>query len=371
MIQMLTSDVSVSGSEDGRYTWDQRSEMTHRRGSEAARVTWLYYLQELTQGEVARELGVSRSTVVRLLQRAKEEGLVRITLDVPREVFEMERELERLYGLERVRLVPEAGDEETLRGWLGHAGAELLVEMVKPETTVAVSWGVTLRAMTESLAGEQPVEGVKIVPLTGGLHRAFSGTNSYWVAGQLGRYFRAPAQVLYAPLFVEDRTTAEGLVRDPDIRDTLDLARRASLVVHSIGTLDEEATLIQSGYISPEERAFLRERGAVGDIACRWIDVEGNPVELPPTINPISISLEELKSIPERLTVAGGKLKREVLVGVLRGGYTTTLVTDEGTAAYLLERAVDFRVPGRSGRGGKPSAKEAHTLTEGISADGR
>lgn len=345
--------------------------MTDRRGGEAARVAWLYYLQELTQGEVAREMGVSRSTVVRLLQRAKDEGLVRITLDVPREVFEMERELERLYGLGRVRLVPEARDEETLKGWLGHAAAELLVEMVKPDTTVAVSWGFTLRAMTESLTGEQSVEGTKIVALTGGLHRAYSGTNSYWVAEQLGRYFRAPAQALYAPLFVGDHTTAEALVQDPDIRDTLDLARQASLVIHSVGTLDMGATLTQLGYLSPEEQAFLRERGAVGDIACRWIDVKGNPVELPSTINPIGISLEELKSIPGRLTVAGGKLKREVLLGALRGGYTTTLVTDEGTAAYLLERVVDFRVPGRSGRGGKPSAQEAHALTEGISADGR
>ena len=89
-----------------------------RRGSEAARAAWLYYVEEFTQGEVARELRVSRSTVVRLLRRAKETGLVRITLDVPQDVFEMERELERLYGLERVRLVPDAGDGEKLKRWL-------------------------------------------------------------------------------------------------------------------------------------------------------------------------------------------------------------------------------------------------------------
>jgi DNA-binding transcriptional regulator LsrR (DeoR family) len=256
-----------------------------------------------------------------------------------------------------------------LKSWLGHAAAELLVEMVKPETTVAVSWGTTLRAMTDSLAGEQPVEGVKIVPLAGGLHRAFSGTNSHWVAEQIGRYFRAPAQVLYAPLFVEDRTTAEALARDPDVRDTLDLARRASSVIFSVGTLNEGATLNQLGYLSPEEQAFLQERGAVGDIACRWIDAEGNTVEPPPTINPISISLEELKGIPERLTVAGGELKREALLGALRGGFTTTLVTDEGTAAYLLERAGESSMPRLDGRGGESSANKAHALTGRITAN--
>ena len=310
-----------------------------RRASEAARAAWLYYLEELTQGEVARELGVSRSTVVRLLSKAKEDGLVRITLDVPREVFEMEREVERLYGLGRVRLVPEAGDDEKLSRWLGHAAAEMLVELVEPGSTVAVGWGIAMRAMTDALAGEQPVERVEIVPLIGGLHRIPSRTNPYGVADQLGRYFRSPVRALYAPVFVGNRATAEALVRDPDIRDTLDLARQASLAIYGIGTLDEKATLLRQGYISPEERSFLRQSGAVGDIVCRWIDDHGTPVELPPPINPIGISLEDLKHVPERLAVAGGELKQRAILGTLRGGYATMLVTDEGTAAYLLESA--------------------------------
>ena len=329
-----------------------------RRGSEAARAAWLYYVEEFTQGEVARELRVSRSTVVRLLRRAKETGLVRITLDVPQDVFEMERELERLYGLERVRLVPDAGDGEKLKRWLGHAASELVVEMVEPGSTVAVGWGTTLRAMTDSLTGEQAVEGVRVVPIVGGLHRASSGTNSYWVAEKLGSYFHAPVRALYAPLIVEDRSMAKALVGDPDISETLDLVRRASLAIYSVGVLDDDSTIVRLGYLSPEERAFLRENGAVGDIICWWIDAHGNPVELPSTLNPVGASLDDLENIPKRLAIAGGELKREALLGTLRGGFATTLVTDDGTAAYLLERAVDARTPAR-GKNGKPVAKGA------------
>jgi DNA-binding transcriptional regulator LsrR (DeoR family) len=308
-----------------------------KRGSEAARAAWLYYLEELTQGEVARAIGVSRSTVVRLLQRAKDSGLVHISLDVPHETFQMERALERRYGLEKVRLVPEAEDDKTLKHWLGYAAAELLVGMVKANTTVAVSWGTTLQAMADALAGENATTGTEIVALIGGLHKASNGTNPYEVAEQLGRYFKVPAQALYAPVYVEDHATAEALAKDPGIRDTLDLAQQASLVVYSVGAIREEATMLQLGYLSSEERAFLRARKAVGEIACRWIDSDGHPVALPPTINPIGISLENLKHIPQRLTVAGGVLKRDVLLANLRGGYTTTLVTDAGSAAYLLQ----------------------------------
>lgn len=316
--------------------------MVDRRGSEIARAAWLYHLEDLTQGEIARRLGVSRSTVVRLLQRAKESGMVRVTLDAPHEVFEMETELERLYGLRRVRIVPEAIDDPEQKRWLGHAAAELLSELVKSGiTTAAVSWGTTLQALAGSFVGEQAVEGVEIVPLVGGFHRASSGTNAHWVAEQLGRYFGAESHALYAPVYVEDLSTAEALMREPSIKDTLDLIRRASLAIYSVGSLEPEATMIQLGYLSAEEQAFLRGRGAVADITCRWIDIDGNPVELPPTINPVGVSLEDLRNIPERLTISGGDRKREALLGTLRGGYTTTLVTDEGTASYLLERVLD------------------------------
>jgi DNA-binding transcriptional regulator LsrR (DeoR family) len=310
--------------------------MDGRRASDVARAAWLYYLEEMTQGEVAKELGVSRSTVVRLLGRAKEMGLVRITLDVPHEVFERERELERGYGLKRVRLVPEPSDEETLKHWLGYAAAELLEEFVVPGTTVAVSWGTTLRALAASLGEERPVEGVQIVALSGGLHRASGGSNPYSIATELGRRFGAQARALHAPAFVEDRFTAEALMRSSGIQETVEQARRATLVVYSVGTLDDDATMVRLGYLSEKERLTLKERGAVGDIACHWIDVRGEPVEPPETINTIGISLDDLRRIPLRLAVAGGQSKREVVLGALRGGYFSALVTDEATANYLL-----------------------------------
>lgn len=312
-----------------------------RRGSEVARAAWLYYIEELTQGEIAQQLGVSRSTVIRMLRNAQDTGLVRVALDVPREVFEMERELERLYGLRKARLVPEAGDEEKLKRWLGHAAAELLIDMVKPHTIAAVSWGTTMQAMVASLKGERAVEGLKVVPLVGGLHRASSGTNAHWIAEQLGRYFQAPTQPLYAPVYVANRSTAEALMREVSIKETLEFIRQASLAIYSVGSLGSEATMLQLGHLQENEQMFLYEQGAVGDITCRWVDSYGNVVELPPTINPVGVSLEDLKDIPERMTIAGGKPKQEALLATLYGGYSTTLVTDEGTAAYLLERATD------------------------------
>ena len=49
----------------------------------ALRAATLYYLDGLTQAEIASRLGVSRPTAGRLVARAKARGLVRIDVVVP------------------------------------------------------------------------------------------------------------------------------------------------------------------------------------------------------------------------------------------------------------------------------------------------
>ncbi|MBP9182276.1 MAG: sugar-binding transcriptional regulator [Fuscovulum sp.] len=311
-----------------------------KKSTDTARAAWLYYIEEFTQSQIAEKLGVSRSTVIRLLQRAKESGLVTISLGVSQDTFRMERDLERRFGLKTVRIVPEAEDSETQRRWLGQVAAGTLQEMARENSILAVSWGRTLRAMADSLHGEVSVPGMKTVALIGGLHNAARGTNPYEVAEIVGQFFNAPARALYAPVYVRNAETAAGLISDPGLSEALDMARRASLVTFSVGSLNEKATMLQLGYVNATEKELLQRRGAVGDIACRWIDADGKPVELPPTIHPIGISLTDLKNIPERLLVAGGQSKAAVIRACLRGGYATHLITDEGVASILLSDAL-------------------------------
>ena len=307
-----------------------------RKENEVARAAWLYYQEEMTQNEVARELNVSRSTVTRLLQRAKLDGLVTITLNVTASVFQAERDLERAFGLERVRLVPSPSDDTIQKHWLGHVAAEMLASMMTDGSIAAVGWGTTLLAMADSLVGHTSIAGAQVVPLVGGLHNAAIGTETNEIAKYVAQHFNAAMRPLLAPIYVQDEATAIGLANDPGIRDALDLARKASVVIYSLGAVHQDTTIFKFGHITAEQKAFLDGHGAVGDIACRWIDAQGQSVELPPSINPIGISLDDLRRIPQRLAVAGGAAKQDIVLASLCGGYATSLVTDERTGEYLL-----------------------------------
>jgi deoxyribonucleoside regulator len=315
----------------------KKIEMMDRREPDIARAAWLYYVEERTQDQIASELGVSRSTVVRLLQKAKDSGMVRITVDAPDEMYRVERRIEEAFGLDRVRLVPATADDAQRRRWLGLAGADVLTSIIEPGMNIAVGWGRTLQGLADALKGEHAVEGVTLVPLVGGLHRAPNSANASNLAEQLGRYFRAKSRALYAPIFVADPAAAGALCREPEISETLGLAQRSSIAIFSAGTLSEDATLTRLRYLAPTERQQLLDQGVVGEVICRWINEGGAPVDGVATLNPIGLRLEELQAIEHRLVVAGGLEKRDVIRALLRGGYATTLVTDDEVAAYLLD----------------------------------
>ncbi len=313
-----------------------------KKATDMARAAWLYFAEELTQSQIAEKLGISRSTVIRLLQRARHSGLVSISLGVSSEIFEVERDLEIRFGLKKVRIVPDAEDDAMLRRWMGQVAAETLQEMARRDSVIAVSWGRTLRSMADALQGEVSTPGMRVVALNGGLHNADRGTNPYEVAELVSQFFDAPARVLYAPVYVRNAETAAGLISDPGLAEALDMARRAAFVVFGTGTLDDDSTMLRLGYVNATERDFLRRQGAVADIICRWIDAEGRPVALPPTINPIGISLADLKHIPDRLMLAGGDNKRDAIRACLRGGYATHLITNESIAVALLSDATQL-----------------------------
>ena len=309
-----------------------------RKSNAMARAAWLYYGEELTQSQIAEKLNVSRSTVIRLIQSAREIGLVKITIGVASDTFELERDLENRYGLKMVRLVPEAVDEQMQRRWLGQAAAEMLIELARDDSTIALSWGSTMQAMADSLQGSAAHKGMLTVALNGGLHNASRGTNPHEVAEQVGQFFGATSHSLYAPVYVRNEATAAGLYRDNGVQQALNLARNATLVVFSFGGIQASATMLKLGYVTPDEREFLLRNGAVGEIAGRWIDRDGATVRMPPTIHPIGITVEELKRIPERMAVAGGAEKLNAIRAGLKGGLVTHFVSDERTALDLLGR---------------------------------
>ena len=89
----------------------------------------LYYQDGVGQKEICQILGISRPTVSRMLSAGKELGIVKIEIHNPDNLLygQLERELEKLFGLQEVIIVPSTStDSATVNPEIGRAAPALI-----------------------------------------------------------------------------------------------------------------------------------------------------------------------------------------------------------------------------------------------------
>ncbi|MCR4406349.1 MAG: sugar-binding transcriptional regulator [Anaerolineae bacterium] len=303
------------------------------------RAARLYYEDGLTQQQVARELGISRPKVSRLLSQAREEGIVRINiLDPFSEHSNLEKELVAAFGLRQAVVTTCAGVEaEILRRRIGFAAAEFLACSLVEGQQIGIGWGPVLYSVVTSLDVGRKVN-IKVVPLVGGMGQIPPLFQANELARQLAEAFGGAWQELYAPVFVGERVAREALVRLKDIQIVLQAWSALDWALVDVGHLEfqNQSSMFFAEYIDSSTLQQLKAAGAVGDLCGRFFNSGGEPCG--PEEGIVSISLEQLRALDGVIGVAGGPEKVPAILGALRGGYLNVLITDEITAQTILAR---------------------------------
>ncbi|ADL08191.1 sugar-binding transcriptional regulator [Thermosediminibacter oceani] len=299
------------------------------------KIAHMYYDENKTQQEIADKLGISRPSVSRLLQKAREEGIVEIKINYEGSFAKLEDTLEKCFNLKEVIITP-YDEGEGLKRYLAEAAAGFLVRTLKDKSLVGVSWGTTLAYVPEYIKNAPELDAT-FIPLVGGVGQTRIDLHSNQIVMNLARCFSGRWQLLHAPALVDSVEVKNTLLSDSNIRQVLEMAERVDIALIGIGSpFGAESTMLETGYFSERELEDLKRSGVCCDLCSRFIDEHGNPCC--PELNErvIAISLKKLKEIPLVIGVAGGHEKRKAILAALRGHYLDVLITDEKTGQFLM-----------------------------------
>jgi deoxyribonucleoside regulator len=307
-----------------------------------ADVAEMYYMGKLSQQEIAKKIGLSRSMVSYLLEDAREKGVVEIRICRPiSRASEVEYEFKKRFRLREVRIIErKLTDNNELMRILGRAGAEVLHNILYDGIILGLGWGVGVRAVVQALS-PRLLPAAQVVQLTGGVgspNRSVDGTEMTRRAAEL---LSATAFYMNAPVIVESGEVANALQEDHSIKEVLELGQKVEVALAGIGTTDYEgSSQYQAGYLSKEELSYLESLGVVGDIYNRFFNIMGQHV-MAPEIDPrvMGIWWENLDQIPNVLGIAAGKKKVAAILGAIRSGLIDILITDDTTAIEVLRLA--------------------------------
>ncbi len=310
-----------------------------------AQVAVWYYEERLDQAAIAERIGKSRSMVSRLLDQAREAGLVEVKVHYPlRTDPELEGQLCEEFGLREAHVLAEPPEEyAVLLKRLGELGARAVSQALHPGIIIGLSWGTAVHAVVRAMP-TVPLTDATVVQLIGAVGHGDPLVDGAELGRWLAQKLHASFRFLSAPLLVEDERVAQGLRRERTIEDTLALAGRAEVAIIGIGTPEPaHSSLLRAGYLSRVELQALLDLGVVGDVVAHQFDADGCRLDISANRRAISLDADSLRRIPKVVAVSGGAAKTAAIHAALLGRFCNCLVTDAAAARGVLQMQVDRR----------------------------
>jgi DNA-binding transcriptional regulator LsrR (DeoR family) len=303
----------------------------------AARAARQYYLEGASKVDIADRLGISRFRVARLLEAARESGMVRIEIGLPGGTLDagLSAELCSVFGLTHAFVFNLPDDDvPALRQRLGEAAGQALMDIITPDDILGMAWARSLSGLTAALTRFPPCP---IVQLTGAVPQP-DGSDLLDLVRGVARVGGGRAHVFYAPMIVADTETAAVIRRQPDVADALALVPSVTVAMLSIGAWAAGLSSIYDS-ITPGERDAMADLGVHTDMGGAFFDKGGTPVRTPLDARMIVTPGPVLASIPTVLAVAYGAAKSSAVLAVLQGKIVNGLVTHTSLARALLDEA--------------------------------
>lgn len=303
-----------------------------------AQVAKLYYLDNLTQSTIAKRLNISRSTISRMLDVAKTNGIIEVKINYFwQRVENLENALCDKYGLQAARIlkcVEDQSYDEILEG-LGFLAAQYFQEIVRPDTVVAITSGKSLFHTINAL--ETQNKNLTIVQVMGLANCENPLIDGPELAQLMVRRLGGHYTYMQAPFIVKDPELHRKIYKERPFQNIISLIQRASYAIVGVGSINpSNSSLLRTGF-SVDSLEELIRCGAVGEISGQIFNHRGQPVHSDKAQKAVSIDLKYLKEIPCVIGVAGGKIKTEAIRGALNGKILDVAVTDQYTAETLLK----------------------------------
>lgn len=298
-------------------------------------VARMYYKDRKTQTEIARNLGITRPTVAKLLKEAVDYGVVGISLRRPNDRYAyLTSKLCDLYNLKSVVICQNDGDIKTKYN-LSQILLPNLKKLLEQSNAIGVGWGSTIYEIVNSLP-TLTTSVSHVVPLVGGFGIDNPQYHANYIASKLAEKLSTSFLYFYAPAVVDSAQMAHMLMDSVFIKDVIDKARSVELAIVSPDVISEGASLKRFGYMTSIEVTEYQKADITGNILCSFFNRSGKEVSTALSKRMVGLHLKDLKFIPRVLLLACGVKKSLSITGLLRSGVITDLGIDINLAEELI-----------------------------------
>ncbi len=300
------------------------------------KVSNMYYIENMKQSDIAKRLGVKRTTISKYLKRAYDRGIVKINIE--NENYEdLEAAMEKRFGLKEVFIVSKSYDLQAVKQYMARAGLNLIRRIVADNQVIGLAWGTSVRELVRLAEIEKvPHIDADFVPLDGGPENIDSEFHVNTLCYQLARACHARCHYIYAPAITRTVEIRNAIIQDVNYEKISAFWDRLDIGIVGIGAQVKSSNLVWMGDFGREAIESLSKTGAVGEICSVFFDSKGREVHTDFSDRIIAVGLDTLRNLNYSIGMAASREKAMAILGALRGRIINVLITDEMTAKLIL-----------------------------------
>lgn len=298
-------------------------------------ISRMYYDQDKTQSEIARQYGISRPMVSRLLKEAREQGIVTIRIHDPNggggEKTSLMDLVGREFGIYRGIVVrDEAGDQAT-NSAVSEAAVSFLLEL--HGANLGIGWGHIIGDVVSRMERSDRLVPIcsSVCPLIGNGGVGLKNYHSNELVRSIAEHTGANPAFIYSPACVLSEQELR-LVKELDnYREVYRIWEKLDVALVNIGnfpSVPDFASEARYGDI------LLKEK-AVGRILNYFIDGKGTVIRSDSDYA-VQIPLELLARVKHVVGICSANTSPAALRGALKTGYVDHIIAPEHVVRETL-----------------------------------
>ena len=295
----------------------------------------MYYEENLTQSEIAKKLEVSRPLVSKMLSRAKELGIVNIQIKSPYSTNSLLLgQLKNLFNLKGGIIVPESTTEYLTEQLILNHTFNYLNESLDEVKYLGLGWGYTIGTLIDKIQSSEFSGNFtgEVCPLIGEAPIANRGFHPNELVRIFAEKTGFKPHYLYAPAFPMTEAEQELFMNTESYKELDQLWTKLDTAIVSVGvypSVPDQGTASRFGH-------KLTEKKAVGMMLSYYFDKDGNIISGDKDYG-IRISLEKIPDIKRVIGICTNNTNVKAIIGALKTGFLTHLITDEKTASEIIK----------------------------------
>lgn len=176
-----------------------------------------YFIDGISQQQLAEELHVSRPTISNLLKRCRKEGIVDIRIaESDNSAGALADRLVENFPVKQALIAESRHDYQSTLESVGEKGASYLQSILTKQSLLVIAWGSALFQVVRHMP-HLNLSGVEVIQMVGGTSAENANYEGFEIARSMAVRLHGSYHILPAPLIVHDDTLHGMLVKEPGI----------------------------------------------------------------------------------------------------------------------------------------------------------